>query len=499
MAAPVGRTPSVGEFLDELAAALQWPLSRPARLLLGDRASRVSEVALCVDDASIDSIEADTGILALLMTPATQRLARRGRRSYDVFEGTSAETWQRAHRVILDGSEILAGGVGGVDELLAADAGMKDAQPLVPLDRDELKFVAFVPEDALEQVREAVFRAGAGGIGDYTECSWSTSGTGTFRGGAETDPTIGEAGEFQQVRELRFETLCPTHRRLDVARAFVSAHPYEEPAYDFVRLATPSEAGAARVGTIAGRRAVVTSGELGPILARLLQEQPGSVVCAGASDFERALLAERDVELQLLDRATVVRSHGERIAAVLSRRLGMKVQLLGPPLVFPSQDAAPVTAAPPDVAPASARHAGAAPAAAGTWKLYFDGGSRGNPGPAAAAFVLYEPDGLEAARWHQALGRATNNVAEYTGVLHGLRRARELEVDDLHVYGDSELIVKQLRGEYRVKNAQLQPLHAQAAALLKGFRRVRIDHVYRTDNAVADALVNEALDAASSR
>jgi hypothetical protein len=94
------------------------------------------------------------------------------------------------------------------------------------------KLVVFVPREALDAVRDAVFEAGAGRIGDYTRCSWYTQGTGTFLGGEGTDPAIGEAGREQRVAELRLETVVPAERLDDVVDALRRAHPYEEPAYD---------------------------------------------------------------------------------------------------------------------------------------------------------------------------------------------------------------------------------------------------------------------------
>jgi hypothetical protein len=94
------------------------------------------------------------------------------------------------------------------------------------------KLVVFVPREALDTVREAVFAAGAGRIGDYERCSWYTEGTGTFLGGEGTDPTIGERGREERVPELRLETVFPDERQADVIAALRGAHPYEEPAYD---------------------------------------------------------------------------------------------------------------------------------------------------------------------------------------------------------------------------------------------------------------------------
>ena len=99
------------------------------------------------------------------------------------------------------------------------------------------KLVVFVPADALETVRNAVFAAGAGRIGEYERCSWYTEGTGTFLAGEGADPTIGERGREERVPELRLETVYPADREDDVVRALRSAHPYEEPAFDLYVLA----------------------------------------------------------------------------------------------------------------------------------------------------------------------------------------------------------------------------------------------------------------------
>ena len=101
------------------------------------------------------------------------------------------------------------------------------------------KLVVFVPREALDTVREALFAAGAGRIGDYARCSWYTQGTGTFLGGATTDPTVGEPGREERVAELRLETVYPEELEAEVVRALREAHPYEEPAFDLYPLAEP--------------------------------------------------------------------------------------------------------------------------------------------------------------------------------------------------------------------------------------------------------------------
>jgi hypothetical protein len=94
------------------------------------------------------------------------------------------------------------------------------------------KLVVFVPREALAAVREALFEAGAGRIGDYTRCSWYTEGTGTFLGGEGTDPSVGQSGREQRLSELRLETVFPEERQEEVVEALRRAHPYEEPAFD---------------------------------------------------------------------------------------------------------------------------------------------------------------------------------------------------------------------------------------------------------------------------
>ena len=126
---------------------------------------------------------------------------------------------------------------------------------------------------------------------------------------------------------------------------------------------------------------------------------------------------------------------------------------------------------------------------------YSDGASRGNPGPAAYGIRILAPDETELVAEGCAIGDATNNVAEYRGVVAVLERAVELGVEELELRLDSELIVKQMRGIYRVKQPALQQLKAQVDRLVRQFRRVDVKHVRREFNSEADALANEALDA----
>ena len=129
--------------------------------------------------------------------------------------------------------------------------------------------------------------------------------------------------------------------------------------------------------------------------------------------------------------------------------------------------------------------------------VHVDGGARGNPGPAAAACVISSPAGEVLGEHAQLLGSVTNNVAEYRALLLGLAQARELGASEVEVIGDSELIAKQVQGLYKVKHEAMKPLFLEAIRGLKAFPKWSFRTVPRAQNAGADALVNQALDAAA--
>lgn len=130
--------------------------------------------------------------------------------------------------------------------------------------------------------------------------------------------------------------------------------------------------------------------------------------------------------------------------------------------------------------------------------LFADGGSRGNPGHAASGAVLIAPDGTVVGEVGTYLGIATNNVAEWNGLVDGLAAARTLGIERLAVRLDSELVVKQLTGEYRVKHPALQPFYQRAKKLMREFTHIDLKHVPRKENKLADALVNHVLDERAS-
>jgi ribonuclease HI len=132
-------------------------------------------------------------------------------------------------------------------------------------------------------------------------------------------------------------------------------------------------------------------------------------------------------------------------------------------------------------------------------RLFTDGGARGNPGPAAYGYVLEAEDGTVLDARGEAIGVATNNVAEYRGLVAGLAKAAELQIGELEVVSDSELVVRQMTGAYRVKNEALRQLNLEASGLARRIGKVSYRAVRREHNELADQLVNEALDAAADR
>jgi ribonuclease HI len=133
------------------------------------------------------------------------------------------------------------------------------------------------------------------------------------------------------------------------------------------------------------------------------------------------------------------------------------------------------------------------------YRANIDGGSRGNPGPASYGVVVRNPKGEVVARLKKYIGRMTNNVAEYYGLIAALDWAQSNQVRALRIESDSELLVKQMRGQYKVKSEDLKPLFERARKMSQALASFRIDHVYREQNAEADALANEALDEVSGK
>ncbi|NLE22249.1 MAG: Nif3-like dinuclear metal center hexameric protein [Actinobacteria bacterium] len=449
---------------------------------------------------------------------------------------------------------------GGMADIVGGMLGLEAVQPLQPASTDVLKLVGFVPEDDVDLVRKALFASGAGVIGEYEHCSWSVGGQGTFFGREGTEPVAGVAGRDEQVDELRLEVVFPRRLRRRVVGAYIAAHPYEEPAFDIVPLenevaslglgrlgALPApvtlEALAAEVAAVLRLPSVRYAGD-GSREVRRVAVLPGS----GAEAIARGVAQVADVLV-----TGDVKYHEARAACVQGLALidaphGLTEQegvlrwaeqlrdALGPaaavetfrdPGVGVWSDAAVGVARAavaggdgrgepqeePALEQASTPGSETTPAAAGgpappteavrpvnrdddRFRLYTDGGARGNPGPAGIGARLLTAGGDVVEEVADFIGTATNNVAEYQALLAGLEVALDRGVERLDVFLDSELVVRQVNGSYKVKDAGLKPLHQQACLLLSKFHEVDVKHVPREQNAAADALVNQAIDAA---
>jgi dinuclear metal center YbgI/SA1388 family protein len=448
---------------------------------------------------------------------------------------------------------------GGMADIVAGMLGLEVVQPLQPAAADVLKLVGFVPEDDADLVRKALFATGAGVIGEYEHCSWSAGGQGTFFGREEsTSPVAGAAGRDETVEELRLEVVFPRRLRRRVIGAYISAHPYEEPAFDIVPLENEiASLGLGRLGALpapmtlaalaadvaavlrlpsvryAGngsrevRRVAVIPGSGAEAIARGVG-QVADVLITGDIKYHDARAAQAQ-GLALIDAPHGVTEQegvlrwAERLAEALGA--GVTVETWRNPSVAvwsesksgatspaPVRGAAeasalpaPATAVPTAAAPAPAPAAKPAPPEAvrsvnrddERYHLYTDGGARGNPGPAGIGARLMTAGGDVVEDVSDYIGKATNNVAEYQALIAGLEVALDRGIERLDVFLDSELVVRQVNGQYKVKDAGLKPLHAQACLLLSKFHEVDVRHVRREQNSAADALVNQAIDAAT--
>jgi dinuclear metal center YbgI/SA1388 family protein len=222
-------------------------------LLVGDAARDVARVLLTIDCTSAVLAEAAAAGCDAIVSyhPPIFEGQKRLLAGSIAFEAAQSGIALFSPHTALDVAD------GGTNDVLADALGMTGRAPLRPLEgRDgELKLVTFVPAEHVEAVARAVFAAGAGHIGRYSSCSFRAPGTGTFFGGEGTHPAVGEAGRLEEAPELRLETVVPVGRVDAVVRALRGAHPYEEPAFDLVRLASPpARHGYGRIGSVGPAR-----------------------------------------------------------------------------------------------------------------------------------------------------------------------------------------------------------------------------------------------------
>ncbi len=419
---------------------------------------------------------------------------------------------------------------GGLADIAGEALELGDMQPIQRASAGWYKFVGFMPPDSAEEVAAAVFAAGAGSIGEYRECGFAADGTGWFTPEPTARPHIGEPTLRQRIPEVRWETVIPQERLGAVIAAYVAAHPYEEPAFDVYPVHdVVLRAGLGRVGTLTrpatvaelARRVGETfdvhgcgwSGESDRTVSRV-GVLPGSgrslIEVAGAScevlitgdlgyhDAERAqemglsliTVPHGEVEWWALRRwtDTMLRDQLEKGGVTVSISREWRSPWSGPAPGDPARSDGAVKGGGSPGETLSEMLGGL------RVRLRIDGGSRGNPGPSAIGVVLEDDMGRVLDTVSQAIGVATNNVAEYRALLTGLELAERARAREVEVLSDSELLVRQMRGEYRVKNEGLKQLYDEANRRVGAFDEVVLRHVSREDNTQADELVNQALD-----
>ncbi|MHB1326509.1 MAG: Nif3-like dinuclear metal center hexameric protein [Thermoleophilia bacterium] len=405
----------------------------------------------------------------------------------------------------------------GLADVLARLMDLQQVAALEASDSGLSKLVVFVPATDLDRVRQSLFAAGAGIIGDYRHCSYISEGTGSFMPMSGAKPSIGEVGRDENAAELRLETVFPSRKTDEIVRALVAAHSYEEPAYDIYPLENRRrDAGSGRIGELPGElRLVDLAGRLAGIFGmrgvrfvgdpdtpiRRVALVPGSgasYITAAAGKAEVLVTGDfnyhQTIQARELGLALINIPHNISEAVALANWLpqlvremdsrGVKIELSSAPTGFWQ------------VAPAKKISVITDQEEKSMHNLHVDGGARGNPGPAAIGAVLAGPDGETVDTIASYIGEATNNVAEYQAMISGVELAIDRGITRLAIFSDSELIVRQLEGAYRVKNEGLRPYYQQAKSLLASLDEYELNSIPREANAVADELVNQALDEA---
>jgi dinuclear metal center YbgI/SA1388 family protein len=510
-------------------------------------AAPVVLVALEVDDAVLDEARRLGAGVVVSHHPLI----------FDPLERLSddSEAGRLALRAAREGVAVIAAHTsldkarGGMADVIAELLDLEAVVPLAPTTADVLKLVGFVPVDDADLVRKALFAAGAGVIGEYEHCSWSVGGQGTFFGRETAHPEAGVSGRDETVDELRIEVVFPRRLRRRVTSTYVAAHPYEEPAYDIIPLENEiATLGLGRLGALpqpstlaalaadvaavlrlpsvryAGdghrevRRVAVLPGSGAEAIARGVA-QVADVLITGDVKYHEARVAQVQ-GLALIDAPHGVTEQegmarwAARLADVLATAASVETFRNEDVSIWSESSAVAVEveeaegAVGEESAPGENAEADGAPAPRegvrgvnrddARFHLYTDGGARGNPGPAGIGARLLSAGGDVVEELADFIGKATNNVAEYQALLAGLEIALDRGVERLDVFLDSELVVRQVNGQYKVKDAGLKPLHQQACLLLSRFHEVDVKHVRREQNAAADALVNQAIDDATT-
>lgn len=516
--------------LDELAPfALAEPWDNVG-LLVGRRSADVRRVLVSLDLNEDVVVEAVTGDFQAVIThhplvmQPLPRVTDRTRTEVAVSQLIAADVAAFACHTNLDGAP------GGLCDVVAEELGLIETAPLVRAPAGWKKLVGYVPAEALDRVRSACFAAGAGVIGDYRECAFEVSGTGSFLPTAAAHPTVGRAGRRETVEEVRWETVVPSGKVAAVVQAFIAAHPYEEPAFDLYPLEDVRvRSGQGRVGRLRVSTSLVSVVESVAEMLDLpevtylgdpqrMLDRVAVVTGSGGAMMEEAascadLLITGDLRYHDADRARdlglalICAPHYETESWALRQWAGVLAERLAEARVqvkYASGCRTPWRRARrPECAKRPAdglrlfsvdETSGAGDVEDGLLVVRIDGGSRGNPGPSAIGVLLEDVEGNVLEEVAARIGTTTNNVAEYQALITGLETALDRGARRVRILSDSELLVKQMRQEYRVRDPELKELFLEAVALVRRFARVEIKHVPRSENAAADALVNKALD-----
>lgn len=522
------------DILDELAPfslAESWD---NCGLLVGDKGACVGRLLVTLELSRAVLDEAAAGGFDTVLThhpaifsPVSRLVESEGR-------GALIRAAVRAGMNVISCHTNLDAARGGLADCVAEVLGLGDTTPLQMCDPGWCKFVGFIPPESLAAVSEAVFSAGAGVIGTYSGCAFAVDGTGWFQPGDGSCPTSGRVGERERVHEIRWETVVPRHRLDAVIGAYVSAHPYEEPAFDVHvvedrlprvglgrvgRLATPLSVEDVAARLVAGfdleppllagaKETNVTTVAVLPGSGRSLLEQAARRADAFVTGDLTYHDADRAEELGL---AVVAVPHGDLEWAAMKRWLdGARPALTADGIVVALSEAwsspwrqagrrVPSSCASAELVPGPEAATNPNVRRSGRMHVWIDGGSRGNPGPSAIGVVLKDDAGITVEEVGQTIEHGTNNVAEYRALLEGLRLAREHGATEVEINSDSELLVKQMLGEYRVRNEALRVLFAEAKRQANEFGSCAIRHIPRHENARADELVNQALDATAGK
>ena len=307
--------PTLGDLVDLLhgwfppATADSWDA---VGLVAGDPTATVDRVLLAVDptlEVARDAAEWGAGLLLthhpLFLTPVSSVAAT-------TPKGRTLHTLTSSGCALLTAHTNADQAEGGVSEALALALGLGELEPIRPAPAEPVdKLVVLVPEEAAEEVRTAITEAGAGALGDYDSCTYSTTGEGRFRPLPGASPAIGTVGELEVAREVRIETVLRRSRRTAVLRALVAAHPYEEPAFDIVPLGDPGTGttGTGRIGTLPETTLEAFAARVAGALpetahgVRVAGDPDRTVrrvaVCGGSGDFLLDELARSDVDVYL--------------------------------------------------------------------------------------------------------------------------------------------------------------------------------------------------------